>query len=200
MKITFIRHGKTAGNLIGRYIGTTDEPLCEIGVKELLDRKEKFSFIKPDRLFVTTKLRTVQTAKLLFPDVERTVVPGLSECDFGMFENKNYNELDGCKEYQDWIDSGGTLPFPGGESREAFIQRCCTSFLQCVKAAMQQPLQELVFVVHGGTIMAILDRYAISDKTYYDWQVKNGEGFSLETNDERMEEGSPFLINIRRIL
>ncbi len=26
-----IRHGKTYGNTLGRYIGVTDEPLCEEG-------------------------------------------------------------------------------------------------------------------------------------------------------------------------
>ena len=30
-KILLIRHGKTQGNLERRYIGRTDEPLCEAG-------------------------------------------------------------------------------------------------------------------------------------------------------------------------
>ena len=29
IKIAMIRHGKTYGNTLGRYIGVTDEPLCE---------------------------------------------------------------------------------------------------------------------------------------------------------------------------
>ena len=29
MRVVLIRHSKTAGNLKGRYIGTTNEPLCE---------------------------------------------------------------------------------------------------------------------------------------------------------------------------
>ena len=28
IKIAMIRHGKTYGNTLGRYIGVTDEPLC----------------------------------------------------------------------------------------------------------------------------------------------------------------------------
>ena len=31
MKLQFIRHGKTQGNLEKRYIGSTDEPLCAKG-------------------------------------------------------------------------------------------------------------------------------------------------------------------------
>ena len=38
IKIAMIRHGKTYGNTLGRYIGVTDEPLCEEGKKELEQR------------------------------------------------------------------------------------------------------------------------------------------------------------------
>ena len=32
MRVILIRHSKTAGNLLGRYIGTTDESLCPEGI------------------------------------------------------------------------------------------------------------------------------------------------------------------------
>jgi len=50
-------------------------------------------------------------------------VPEWTEMDFGAFEGHNYQELSGDPAYQRWIDSGGTLPFPEGESREEFIRR-----------------------------------------------------------------------------
>ena len=46
MDVYLIRHGKTKGNLEGRYIGTTDEPLCEEGKQSLraeYNRKENSS-------------------------------------------------------------------------------------------------------------------------------------------------------------
>ena len=33
--IFFIRHGATEGNLRRRYIGRTDEPLCEAGIAQV---------------------------------------------------------------------------------------------------------------------------------------------------------------------
>ena len=48
--------------------------------------------------------------------------------DFGQFEGKNYEELKDNPDYQKWIDSNGTLPFPGGESREQFIRRSMEGF------------------------------------------------------------------------
>ena len=48
-----IRHGKTYGNTLGRYIGVTDEPLCEEG-RELLG---KFTYPKPQAVFVSSSAR-----------------------------------------------------------------------------------------------------------------------------------------------
>ena len=36
LKVILIRHGKTYGNMLGRYIGSrTDEPLCREGIRLL---------------------------------------------------------------------------------------------------------------------------------------------------------------------
>ena len=38
MKIYFIRHGLTEGNIQKKYIGKTDEPLCTEGIAELREK------------------------------------------------------------------------------------------------------------------------------------------------------------------
>ena len=35
IELLFIRHGATEGNLRRRYIGRTDEPLCEAGIAQV---------------------------------------------------------------------------------------------------------------------------------------------------------------------
>ncbi|MBQ8506814.1 MAG: histidine phosphatase family protein [Clostridia bacterium] len=171
MKFLLIRHGKTQGNLDGRYIGCrTDEPLCPKGIEALRRR----TFPAVDGVFASPMLRCVQTAQILFPGMEICTLPGLRECDFGDFENKNYIELSGDPAYQRWIDSGGALPFPGGESREAFIARCASAFREATCAL---PDGTYAFVVHGGTIMAIMQE--MTGGAYYDFQPKNGRGYAL---------------------
>ena len=90
MELIMIRHGKTAGNIRKAYIGSTDEPLCEEGVSEL---KNKI----PDRtlghVFVTSLIRTQQTAGYLFPDAKQEILPELREMDFGVFENRTAEEM-----------------------------------------------------------------------------------------------------------
>ena len=55
-----------------------------------------------------------------FPGAEQVVCEQMRECDFGLFEGKNYQELTGNPKYQSWIDSGGTKAFPGGEDPMEF--------------------------------------------------------------------------------
>ena len=173
MKYVLIRHGKTQGNLEGRYIGClTDEPLCLEGIVELYLRK----YPEVDGVFASPLTRCRQTAELLYPSIPIKLADGLRECDFGAFENKNYAELNGSADYQAWIDSGGEMPFPGGESRTAFAQRCVCAFERCVAGV---PDGTYAFIVHGGTIMAVMERFARPAGRYYEYQVSNGDGFVL---------------------
>lgn len=174
-EIYLIRHGRTYGNTLKRYIGSrTDEPLLDVGKEEL---KQLF-YPKPEKLYVSPMKRCIETAEILFPKQEFFVADGLRECDFGDFENKNYQELSDNLAYQKWVDSNGTLPFPNGESIEEFKDRCCAAFSDILKQEKKE-IQRIAMVVHGGTIMAILEAYGIPKQSYFDYQVKNGKGYRL---------------------
>ena len=127
MKVLLLRHGKTKGNEEHRYIGRTEEGLSELGKKELLRKKEHWEkkkdgirqtgetmLHKGDIVFVSPMGRCIETVEILFPSAIMYKEERLKEIDFGLFENKNYQELNGQKEYQAWIDSGGRLDFPDG--------------------------------------------------------------------------------------
>lgn len=188
-ELILIRHGKTAGNLLGRYIGSrTDEPLCDEGREELAGKQ----LPEVERLYVSPMKRCVETAEILWPGFDRKKmqkVTDLRECDFGDFENKNYKELSGNGDYQAWIDSNGTLPFPNGESMDAFKSRCLEAFARIAEevsgaeqewiASGKTGIFRAGIVVHGGTIMAILEQYGYPKAAYFDYQVKNGCGYRL---------------------
>lgn len=178
MKVVLIRHGQTQGNLEHRYVGSTDESLLLQETEHL--KKVCGLYPQPDTLFVSPKKRCIETAALLYPDKKPECVADLRECEFGAFEYKNYKELQGNVQYQAWIDSGGMLAFPEGESRQSFEGRCAAAFEQCCRLALKKGSDTVAFVVHGGTIMAILDRFSEPHKDYFDWQVKNTEGFTCE--------------------
>lgn len=180
LKIVLIRHSKTAGNLQGRYIGRTDEPLCKEGRKLL----KSFRYPKTvQKVYVSPMLRCQETAELIYPALPKETVDDFRELDFGIFENKNHAELDGNPDYQAWVDSSGTMRIPGGEDGGAFRKRCRDAFSKVLLDAAAQGLSEIALVVHGGTIMSIMEGFAEPYEEYYHWQVKNGRGYVTELKE-----------------
>lgn len=179
MSVLLIRHGKTKGNLERRYIGcSTDEPLSEEGRREL-----SLLRIPPVKTVYTSPMkRCLMTAALLCPEKTPVIIEDFRECDFGAFENRNYEELKDEPAYQRWLASGGTLPFPGGESREQFCSRSVSAFEKLMPAVYDGG----ALFVHGGTVMAIMEAFARPHGDYYDFQTGNGHGFLLEEDGRFM--------------
>lgn len=185
MKVYLIRHGATKGNLERRYVGATDEELTPKGRALLQEKLKKWregqdkqteDFLEVDRVFVSPLKRCRQTAEILYPGREQIVIEDLRECNFGEFEYKNYGELQENSGYQKFIHTMGESGFPGGETLAAFQERCVRAFAQVINERESEA--PAAFVVHGGTIMAILGRFSVPHRDYYEWQAGNGEGFS----------------------
>lgn len=186
--LTLIRHGATLSNKEGRYLGKTEEALSPDGIRTLEKSVADRIYPIADVLFSGPMKRCLETAQILYPGQTPICIPEWTEMDFGAFEGHNYQELSGNPAYQRWIDSGGTLPFPEGESREEFIRRSVAGYEKMVyhmkriwerSAASGQrdrKIQNASAVVHGGTIMALLGHFLGGE--YFDYQVKCGQGYS----------------------
>lgn len=181
VRLVWIRHGATKANEEHRYLGKTDEALSKSGRKTLLAYREHNDYPDVKYLFTSPMKRCLQTAEILYPELHPIIIPEWEEIDFGRFENKNYEQLKEDAQYQAWVDSGGTLDFPEGESREKFIMRCesgfikmCTEFEQKTVQKEKAPLSAAM-IVHGGTIMALLSTHG--EKGYFDYQAANGRGY-----------------------
>ena len=180
IKLLLIRHGATPLNECGGYLGRTEESLSENGREQLRDRKEDGWYQQPEFIAASPMKRCLETAELIYGVAKPMVLPELREIDFGRFEGKNYLQLQEDAAYQSWVDSGGMLPFPEGESREQFIERCMDGFEQfCHKLKQMQQVPDCAaLVVHGGTIMAILS--TCLQQEYFKFSCKNAEGYSCE--------------------
>ena len=101
----------------------------------------------------------------------------LRECNFGIFENKNYLELQNEPIYQQWIDSNGTMDFPQGDCLKEWKNRNVQAFQRQMACALKQQVDLSIFVVHGGTIMSIMECLEERELGYYGYQLRNGDGF-----------------------
>jgi alpha-ribazole phosphatase len=164
-KIVLIRHGLTAGNVERRYIGRTDEPLCAEGVERL----KRVAVPPCDTVYSSPMKRCTQTAEILFPGKAALIIDDFRECDFGDFEGKTAGELSETAAYRAWVDARCETPIPNGEDIAAFKDRVCSAFRDIELSGAT------ALVIHGGCVMAILERFAEPKREFYDCRIGNGE-------------------------
>lgn len=182
---TFIRHGATAGNLGRRYIGRkTDESLCSDGILKIMKNKAEGKYPRADFVFSSPMRRCVETCGLIYgseknPEFSPILIEDFCETDFGCFEGKNCAELKENTLYKKWLESGGALPFPEGESREDFSLRSLQGVSRMLSLLGENLEKDILVsaVVHGGTVMAVLSK--LTGKNYYDFHIENGEAVSF---------------------
>lgn len=192
MLIMLLRHGETQFNAEKRYLGITDAPLSPRGRAAL--RPADFA---PEVVYTSPLLRAKETAQLLFPEARLIPVPDLAEMNFGQFEGKNYIEMAHDAAYRAWVDGGCLGACPGGESRAQFAERTCAAFAILMDEALCSGAESLVIVAHGGTQMALLERYALPHRDYYDWRADFGGGFALDARDWNRERRLYLLRELR---
>ena len=179
-KVYLIRHGQTKGNAEKRFIGKgIDEPLSDTGKEEATSLRKKhgsWTGDLPDRICASSMRRAIETGTILYDTKDIRLIDELKEMDFGLFEGKNHQELDGDPAYQAWIDAGGKGLIPGGEDFEGFCERSFAGF----QKALGDPAQEetLAVICHGGTVMAVMSR--LTGEEFYDFMTENLGGYCLE--------------------
>lgn len=176
-KIYFIRNGLTEGAVQGKYIGRTDEPLCEAGKKQLERLLADSRYPEVQAVVTSPKLRCRETAGIIYPDRTPIVLENLKECDFGDFEGKTADELSGDTEFRNWLMGDMDACPPNGESNGAFISRICDAFRELCDLLQKNGVTETAVVTHGGVIMALLAAFGLPQASMPEWRTPGGCGF-----------------------
>ena len=177
-KIHLIRHGMTEANEQGLYIGKTDLPLSARGLRDLLDKKEEAIYPKATVFFCSPLSRCRQTLEVLYPGSQPTVMEGLAECDFGVWDGRRVDELKNDEQFGRWL-AGDLQEIPGGEASEEFQARVMAAFETLVEYSMKNGDEEVVVCTHGGVIMLIMAAYALPRADMSAWGAEPGCGFTL---------------------
>lgn len=173
----FIRHGETAGNAEGRYIGRTDLPLTLESARQLRNYAEQGLYPDVDIVYTSPLTRCLQTANVIYPGQPLKVVENFIEYDFGVFENKTAAEVADNPDFKAWA-AGKVSGVPEGETGEAFTARICEGLQQVVYDMAQQQYIHAGVILHGGIIMRLFAVCALPQRPMVEWRTEAGRGFT----------------------
>ena len=177
--IHFIRHGLTEANLTGKYAGVWDIPVCNEGIEKLHELKDVYKYPCASEYYSSPLQRCIQTCDIVYPETKPIIVEGLKECNFGDWERKTTQELNGNELYLKWMNRGNDITPPNGESWNVFYNRIRETFEKIVESMMRRKVTSASIFTHGGVIMTILAMYGIPKADFYEWMVDNGCGYSV---------------------
>lgn len=116
--IQLIRHGKTKGNLEKRFAGgRTDDSLCTQGKEELNSFVSENIYLNTDEVFSSPMKRCLETAEIIFPEHKAHIIEEFRELDFGIFENKNHQELNENQDYRSGLIQAAKRTYPAVKKR-----------------------------------------------------------------------------------
>lgn len=179
-RIHLLRHGMTAENVEGKYIGHTDVPLSEDGIAQIENMKKEYTYPQADVVFSSPLSRCTETAKILYPGFQIVTIDDLIEYNFGEFEGKTAQELHEKEElFDSWLRGDQDVEPPFGESNAYFAKRVCTAFAAIAEGVMKSGTEDTVIVTHGGVIMTIMAAFALPEASMHEWLTPNGCGYTL---------------------
>ena len=181
-KIYLIRNGLTKGTIEGRYIGHTDESLCEEGRKQIVELSTTGYFPEVEAVFSSPLKRCTETAKLIYPTKDPILLNELKECNFGEFEGMTAEELEEDENFKNWLKGGSDAAPPFGESNGEFSTRICNGFIKIVEGLLKTGTRECAIVTHGGIIMSLLAAFGLPEAPITEWRTPSGCGYMLSLN------------------
>jgi alpha-ribazole phosphatase len=154
-KLILVRHGQSTWNAQGRIQGWADPPLDETGHEQVRRLALRLAAEEHDisALYSSPLLRARQTAEAIGLTLELTVQTDdrLKENDVGLLAGLTGDEVE--RQFPEWIaarrSSLDWVPPPGGEDRDAFVERAVAVMRDIVTYHRDQTV---AVVSHGGTL------------------------------------------------
>jgi len=154
MKLYFIRHGQSEGNINGRHNAWAQVSLTEKGKQDAAMAGRLIRNVHFDKVYTSDLIRTIQTQKIALPDAEAEALFMLREINVGNLLGRRVEDC--AAEYGEayWANRLATDFSPyGGESRED-LHRRIREFL----TMMEHSDYETVAVFgHGTYIQNVAD-------------------------------------------
>lgn len=168
-----MRHARTSPDMVGKLIGSTDQPLDPAGRLQARGLAGRVAKWRPQRCYASPMLRCRQTAGEIAGGLGVQFDENLREIDFGRWENRRFEELAATEPelVSRWAEYDPDFAFPGGESLGDFGQRVSVA----ADRLIQDEADTVLAVTHGGVIRAMLCRLlGLSPRQYVIFEVGYG--------------------------
>ncbi|HLR57936.1 MAG TPA: histidine phosphatase family protein [Beutenbergiaceae bacterium] len=157
-QICLLRHGATAWNREGRFLGRGDRDLDERGAADLEVAAGQIAQFAPEAVVTSPARRVQQTLAALIRfgglgQVSNHVEPDAWEVDFGVFEGRTRAEISASPDadaFDQWLrPEFGCPAAPGGESFDSAARRAAR-----VLAGL--PARRTLLISHGYFLKILL--------------------------------------------
>lgn len=145
VRLFLVRHGSTASNAAGRFLGWGDEALNEVGLSQAMKIREAIGKMSFQSQWTSDLRRAVETADVIGDDFRQD--SRLREIDMGILESKSWDECE--PEVQQSLIDFDDFCAPGGES-VAQLRVRVNKFLEALTEG------DHLIVTHGGVIRMVL--------------------------------------------
>lgn len=181
-----VRHGATAENLQGRFIGKSDVPLSADGVEECKDLRAAMDQLQPEHVLLSPLLRCRQTVGHLFDgrEIHPVVEPALAEIDFGAWEGLTFGAIAEKNPVltRAWSRLDDDFCFPDGEALKDFNLR----MRRLVEMITALEGEVILAVTHGGVIRHLLCQLlGLSKNSYLYFHVATASMTAMEIHEGR---------------
>lgn len=183
MKLYLVRHGETELNVKKVYYGSTDCALTDNGKAQAMSLRNIFETMSLNVVLESPLLRAKDTATLLLGEnpVTRICDNRLKELNFGAWEGKSWQELQGDETYEKWCVDWQTTRPPEGESFLDLSTRVRAFYEELIK----REEETVLIVAHHAVLQQLMAclleadsascwHYAFSQGTYTMFEISHG--------------------------
>ena len=195
IRLLLVRHGETDWNQQSRYQGQIDIPLNVNGKSQSEKVAEFLKEVSIDKAFSSSLLRARETTEIILQHhqgVGLELNDGFKEIIHGLWQGKDEAEieLEFPGELQRWRETPEQLKMPDGESLEQVWQRTIAVYESILNSALNNKLNTVLIVAHGGTNQILLCHILGLSPEYF-WSFRQSNCCLNIIDYPKGKEGSP---------
>ena len=139
--IFLIRHGESIHNRDGNQLsGLTDVAMSLEGIKQCQLLARRIDRFQIQRVYSSPLSRAIETANIIFPNLKIFMEKGLIEFNYGEYEGKIANKINGDPIIDHWNHSPGNLTFPGGDNTATHAGQIYTALKDIAQSSNETPI------------------------------------------------------------